>query len=269
MVGRYFCEHPHYRLGQVYYERPLAEAEVLAAPEEAYAPTPAFVAKHEVLSFSLLVTPQLAPPLTFGAELVRSAGCVSGFTERLAEGVLGQELNCDRGGLDMYFAQREGQQAVQGRVAVHAEQSLQRDSRVRLADEQDAFGLRRIALDWQVGEIDIRTMRTAALELGAHFAEQGIGRVRLDDWLLEAEGAALPGLGHGHRVGGHHHMCATRMSADPRAGVVDGDCRVHGLENLYVGGSSVFASTGYANPTYTIVQLALRLGDHLDGLLRA
>ena len=53
------------------------------------------------------------------------------------------------------------------------------------------------------------------------------------------------------------------MSADPTKGVVDADCRVHGLANLYIGGSSVFASTGFENPTYTIVQLALRLGDHL------
>ena len=53
------------------------------------------------------------------------------------------------------------------------------------------------------------------------------------------------------------------MSADPTNGVVDADCRVHGIANLYIGGSSVFASTGFVNPTYTIVQLALRLGDHV------
>ena len=63
-------------------------------------------------------------------------------------------------------------------------------------------------------------------------------------------------------------MCATRMSADPREGVVDADCKVHGVSNLYIGGSSVFATAGYANPTYTIVQLALRLGDHLGGVLK-
>ena len=58
------------------------------------------------------------------------------------------------------------------------------------------------------------------------------------------------------------------MSADPRRGVVDKDCRVHSLDNLYVGGSSVFATSGYANPTFTVVQLALRLGDHLAGRVR-
>ena len=268
VVGRYFGEHPHFRLGRVYFKDPIPEAVVLKTPEEAYAPTPAFLEKHEILSFSLLVTPTIEPALSFTSELMRSAGCVTGFTERLAEGVLGTDLNCDRGGLDMYFAQGDGHHAVQGLIAVHAEQSLRSDSRVMLGDETDAFGLRRIAFDWQLGEIDYRTMKTAVLELGAHFAEQGIGRVQLFDWLL-ADPVTLPGLGEGHRVGGHHHMCATRMATDPREGVVDADCKVHGTANLYIGGSSAFASTGYANPTYTIVQLALRLGDHLNGVLRA
>jgi choline dehydrogenase-like flavoprotein len=267
LVGRYFCEHPHILLGQAFFERPMPEAEVEARPEEAYAPTEALMEQHEILAFSLLVTPNLEPPLAFSTELVRSAGCVSGFTERLAEGVLGRDLNCDRGGLDMYFAQGEGRHAVQARVAVHAEQSLVRDSRVTLADTRDAFGMPKIRLDWRIGEIDYRTLETAVLELGAHYAEQGIGRVQLADWLM-VEPKALPGLGQGSRVGGHHHMCATRMSADPREGVVDADCRVHGVANLYVGGSSVFATPGFANPTYTIVQLALRLGDHLGGVLR-
>jgi len=266
VVGRYFCEHPHILLGQAYFENPVPEAQVEATPEEAYAPTEAFMAKHEILSFSLLVTPTIEPPLSFSTELVRSAGCVTSFTARLTEGVLGRGLNCDRGGLGMYFAQGDGHHAVQARVAVHAEQSLVRDSRVALSDELDPFGLRRIRFDWQIGEIDYRTLETAVTELGVHYAEQGIGRIRLGDWLL-VEPRALPGLGQGSRVGGHHHMCATRMSADPREGVVDADCKVHGVANLYIGGSSAFATSGYANPTYTIVQLALRLGDHLTGVL--
>jgi choline dehydrogenase-like flavoprotein len=59
-------------------------------------------------------------------------------------------------------------------------------------------------------------------------------------------------------------MCTTRMSDDPRTGVVDRNCRVHGVANLYLGGSSVFATPGFVNPTYTVVQLALRLADHLS-----
>ena len=108
---------------------------------------------------------------------------------------------------------------------------------------------------------DFATMRAAVTAFGAFIAEAGIGRLRLRDWLL-AERPVVPGLAE-DEVGGFHHMCTTRMSADPRDGVVDADCRVYGLANLYLGGSSVFATTGHANPTYTLTQLALRLGDHL------
>ena len=64
---------------------------------------------------------------------------------------------------------------------------------------------------------------------------------------------------------GDHHMGATRMSARPEDGFVDIDCRVHGVDNLYIAGSSVFPTSGYANPTLTIIALAARLGDHLAG----
>lgn len=268
VVGRYFCEHPHILLGQAYFAQPIPEAEVEAEPERAYAPTEALMRANEILDFSLLVTPNVEPPLELQTELMRSAGCVSDFTARLTERVLGRDLDCERGGLGMYFAQGDTHHALQGRVAVHAEQSLVADSRVMLAEDTDRFGLRRIRFDWQIAEIDYRTLETAVLELGAHFAEQGIGRIQLDEWLL-VEPLKLPGLGQGMRVGGHHHMCATRMSTDPAEGVVDADCRVHGVSNLYIGGSSAFATAGFANPTYTIVQLALRMGDHLSAVLRS
>ncbi len=66
-----------------------------------------------------------------------------------------------------------------------------------------------------------------------------------------------------------HHMGATRMSASPAGGVVDANCRVHGVGNLYVAGSSVFPTSGIVNPTLTLLALAFRLGDHLDEQLRA
>ncbi len=61
----------------------------------------------------------------------------------------------------------------------------------------------------------------------------------------------------------HHHMGTTRMHDDPKLGVADRNCKVHGLEDLYVAGSSVFQTSGAANPTFTIVALTLRLAEHL------
>jgi choline dehydrogenase-like flavoprotein len=66
-----------------------------------------------------------------------------------------------------------------------------------------------------------------------------------------------------------HHMGTTRMADDPAAGVVDADCRVHGVSNLFVAGSSVFTTGGIGAPTLTIVALALRLANHLRGKLTA
>ncbi|HXI88019.1 MAG TPA: GMC family oxidoreductase, partial [Parvularculaceae bacterium] len=96
--------------------------------------------------------------------------------------------------------------------------------------------------------------------LGKAVAAQNIGRVRIASDVIEG---AVPALGM------HcHHMGTTRMSATPKYGVVDGDCKVHGIENLYIGGSSVYPTGGGCNPTFTIVCLSLRLGDHLANRLQ-
>ncbi|PJN93755.1 GMC family oxidoreductase, partial [Amaricoccus sp. HAR-UPW-R2A-40] len=91
-------------------------------------------------------------------------------------------------------------------------------------------------------------------------------RARLRDWVLP-DPIAWPDTTQ-DEVAGKHHMGTTRMAADPARGVVDAECRVHGIGNLYIGGSSVFATSGHANPTYTIIQLTLRLGDRLGKVLK-
>lgn len=138
-----------------------------------------------------------------------------------------------------------------------------------LSDAVDAFGLNRARLNWALQDIDYRTLQLSALALARDLAEAGTGRMRIYDWLL-ADPVTLPRLDqYLGPVGSWHHMCTTRMSDDPRSGVVDRDCRVHGLANLYIGGCSVFASGFYVNPTYTIVKLALRLADRLGQDARA
>ena len=137
----------------------------------------------------------------------------------------------------------------------YVEQIPNPDSRVTLSNQVDALGQRRAALNWQISSLDkegiIRSQQVIAQEVG----RQGIGRMNMffpeEDTIMESA------------TGGYHHMGTTRMHSDPRQGVVDSDSRIHGLENIYVAGSSVFPVSGFANPTLTITALAIRLSDHL------
>ena len=237
LVGRYFLEHPHVPLGKAVLREPLEWMMV-------YSPTPAFMRSEDILNFGLRIGSFGAwngPEFTGRFEDVPA--CDIPFDELLAIEMAGEPPPCPHLIADVFAA---------------CEQTLDPANRVRLIDERDQFGLRRIALDWHLSDMDLRTMRTAAFDSAKRFAELDVGRMKIVDWIANDE---APG---GNNVwGGNHHMGTTRMSDDPRTGVVDADCRVHSLDNLYVGGSSVFATSGHANPTYTIVQLALRLGDHL------
>ena len=130
------------------------------------------------------------------------------------------------------------------------------NSRVTLVREVDALGVRRVKLDWRLSEIDRRSAVRAVEVLGAELGRAGFGRLRLD---VDPDSSELPR----DVAGGWHHMGTTRMSDDPKRGVVDPDCRVHGLSNLFVAGSSVFPTAGSGTPTLTLVALALRLADTL------
>jgi choline dehydrogenase-like flavoprotein len=130
------------------------------------------------------------------------------------------------------------------------------DSRVRLGAERDAFGLRRVAVDWRVTPADKRKAIATHRLLGAEVGRAGFGRLRS---MLIADDTTWPEDFYGDE----HHMGTTRMHVDPALGVVDQNCRVHSLANLYVAGSSVFPTSSAVNPTLTIVALALRLADHI------
>ena len=254
LVGCYFNEHPHQEIGRVVLAEPLRSREV-------YAPEPGFMADQEILNFALLLDPDVRQ-LALPNEIARTIACQTSFTERLAAAVYGKAFKCDEGGIGAYLAQwQEPETMLTATVDIMAEQALNPSSRVRLGQATDRFGLRRIELDWRFSEIDYRTVHMAAMTFGRMLAEHDVGRLKLNPWLTNGEGG-LPGPDEA-RVGGPHHMCTTRMSDSPRQGVVDRNCRIHGMDNLYLGGSSVFGSGGFANPTYTIVQLALRLADHL------
>ncbi|HEU4709195.1 MAG TPA: GMC oxidoreductase [Methylophilaceae bacterium] len=134
-------------------------------------------------------------------------------------------------------------------------------NRVELdATEKDANGMPHSKLFWHKQPEDRRTVETAIQTFGSYLATQDKGRVRAISWI--ADGLDYP---VNDEKAGFHHMGGTRMAEGPAHGIVDSQCKVFGMDNLYIGGSSVFVTGGFTNPTYSIVQLALRMGDHLEG----
>ena len=145
-------------------------------------------------------------------------------------------------------------------LRVQAEQAPNPDSRVSLDDKRDLFGLPRARLDWRITELDRRSIRRVQEILDDGLRAQGLGRV--EQKLGDESPAAL-------FLGSYHHMGTTRMHKDPSRGVVDENCQLHGVHNVFVAGGSVFPTSGHANPTLTIVALALRLADHMKERLAA
>jgi len=138
---------------------------------------------------------------------------------------------------------------------LHGEQAPDFENRVELGEKRDSFGSRRAALHWHWDDLS----RESLMRWGRCFAEAisnaGLGTVKLD---------VVRGRPRFMIDGCCHHMGTTRMHDSPRLGVVDRNCRVHGTENLYVAGSSVFPTGGEVNATLTVVALAARLGTHLQ-----
>jgi choline dehydrogenase-like flavoprotein len=137
------------------------------------------------------------------------------------------------------------------------EQDPDRSSRVSLDTQRDALGMRQIKLDWRVSPLVKRTLQQTRELFASELRAAGI------DCQVEATGVRELNQSPDAPRWVWHHMGTTRMAADSREGVVDADCQVHGMANLYIAGSSVFPTVGNDMPTITIVALAHRLADHI------
>lgn len=153
--------------------------------------------------------------------------------------------------LNARLRERLPQRAEEGCVVVYfCEQPPDPESRVTLGPERDRLGMSRLVLRWRIGPEVTRSVLRLQELLGKRLKDAGIGELEPSDAEIRYTDAS-------------HHMGTTRMGDTPRTGVVDTDCLVHGLSNLYVAGGSVFPSAGHANPTLTIVALSLRLAERL------
>jgi choline dehydrogenase-like flavoprotein len=138
----------------------------------------------------------------------------------------------------------------------NVEQTPNPDSRVKLSAKKDPFGRPQPQLDWKLSRLDQEGVVKAQHLIAQEVVRSGFGRMRIE--MAEGTDEFLEGCGTGP-----HQMGTTRMNDDPARGVTDGNAKVHNTHNLYVAGSSLFPTCGWANPTLTIVATSIRLADHL------
>lgn len=271
-VGRYFMEHPYFRLMLL-------------------APSPRFVASYAALSRGLdKADPHVGPSIRFSEAMLRrhefqncrmalepttryeAAAGIESFHELTVGGKAPDETLYHIGNLlldiDM-MAEAASRRALGKRiipaagelsyltVGCMAEQLPNPDSRVLLGQARDAFGQRKTELALRLTDDDRIATGRFMQAVGETFGQVGIGRVRN---LVADRFAPWPPRQVNY---GNHHMGTTRMSRDPKTGVVDSNLRLHSLSNLFVAGSSVFPTGGHVPPTLTIVAMSLRLADHL------
>ena len=139
---------------------------------------------------------------------------------------------------------------------VHGEQEPNVNSRVSLIDVTDQLGMPQIKVDWHYTKNDILTVKRTLDIFAAEFERKNIGTVYYDESKIEEELLRFGAYGG-------HHIGTARMGNDVKNSVVDANCKVHGVSNLFIAGSSVFPTSSQANPTLTIVAMSLRLADHL------
>ena len=280
-VGRYFMEHPHARGGRIVEAKawPLLKAFArrhrLGGKDVAtlIAPAPALQAARGILNTSLTI-------------VARQPERATQFWGMRAYSALKHDMSPTKAGRTMWIATKRAATWAQRTVdplrpwllhkagkldlalLVRAEQAPNPASRVTLGEERDALNMPKARLDWRLSEIDVRSVEVLVRTLGEELERLGLGQVEPAAWLRDPQGGwRTDPLISAHPIGGYHHMGTTRMADDPRNGVTDGQTRLHGIGNLYVAGSSLFPTSGWANPTLTIVALALRTADEISSTM--
>jgi choline dehydrogenase-like flavoprotein len=149
------------------------------------------------------------------------------------------------------------------RMAIHVmtEQVPNPESRLVLSESRDMLGLPRAKALWKICEVDRRNVVRIGQLLLEELPKAGMPAPVMEAWIVGNRPDDAPLVDMAHMIG------TTRMSDDPKLGVVDRQCQVHGVKGLYIVGSSVFPTSSHANPTLTILSLAIRTADQLKKVL--
>jgi len=229
-IGRYWMEHPHFTLGRALVDK-------REVPQGNYSLTGDAQKKLNIMNCGFIVQ-YLSEART--KALIRDLFCVAPNLGKKLAGLAGKNLACG------------------AKFRAVWEQAPVENNAVTLGGDKDVFGIPRVNLRWKKTPLDRETVKKSVAEFNSWLMKTNGGRIQLDEWMLTD--SEYP---ENDQLAGNHHMGGTRMHESKTYGVVDSNCKVYGSENLYVAGSSLFTTGGHNNPTLPIVQLALRLADHL------
>jgi choline dehydrogenase-like flavoprotein len=275
LVGRFFQDHPNGDTGIVTSARPRVfqnQFRKLRRAGVTYWPKLSFTDAAQRRGRYLNANALMVYDYDDDSALVRAKGAIAAVRARSSSAMVRDGLRVLRHVPEL--AAQAVHTAATGkalrfdpsRIMLHtfAEQVPDPDNRVTLSTARDRFGIGRPRLAWRVHPDELRTMRAFTEAAGAEFRRLGLGELALAPWLDQGiEGARAEVKDF------YHHAGATRMATTPVEGVTDPDCRVFDTDNLYIAGGSVFPTSGYANPTLTMVALAIRLADTLRARLAA
>lgn len=245
LVGRYFMEHPMLFLGDYIATGKNDWGEGIRYVST----TEKFINRTRGLNSCFWLTDYKDYPKKQLKRLI----CGSDFLFDIAELIRGRAVSCGN----------ENNISEVGQLIMVNEQSPIPYSRVKLSSQKDAFGANRIEVDWKIANSDLEHIKNCVFSFATQVAQFDLARLRIEPWLENLANLPLSDLGE-VVTGGHHHMGTTRMGSSAMDAVVNGNCRCFNHDNLYIAGSSVFMTSGHANPTYTIIQLSLRLAKHLN-----
>ena len=229
-LGRYWMEHPHFTLGQAIVRQSKVNSRFYALSEQTQK-------RENILNCGLRVE-HLSEKFMNG--LIHQVLCVAPKLGKKLIDLAGKNLVC----------------GVKFKAAW--EQAPDYSNRILLDKKLDKFGIPKPILRWKKNSIDRRTIIKSIEEFNKWLLEIDGGRIQLSKWIVNEGDYPTDDA-----LGGHHHMGGTRMHEDIEFGVVDSNCKVFGSNNLYIAGSSVFTTGGHNNPTLPIIQLSLRLADHI------
>lgn len=268
MVGRYFMMHPHSYIGTLTYDS-LEFASQLIRQRDENVQLIGIVGLSEKTQISnklLAGSVQLIPLLDPDSGLAAARRIKNDLQNTEWPDQFGSDLWRVLTDFDSVVAGNDGNITPSGdaKIWVQSEQSPNPDSRVILDKERDDLGMQKLAVDCRLQDIDHQTIQKLGKLYGSEAARLGFGRVKLDPW-VDSDTMTWPE----ELESGCHHLGGARMSTNPTKGVVDENCRVHGIDNLYIASSAVFPTGSDVNPTITIVALSLRLTDHLKKVIPA